>query len=303
MLQMSNPYLTRRNDSAAIISRADPVVYDEKEIMNGATEQQKHDYSKNGFLQIDGLFSEPEVQFLLDELHQMRQDFALTQRPEAIIERESQEVRSIFNVHRLNKVFKNLVSDERVVNIARSLLGSEVYIHQSRINYKPGLHGKEFFWHSDFETWHSEDGMPRMRALSCSILLTENNEHNGPLLVIPGSHKHYISCQGETPDEHYKQSLRKQEYGVPDGGLLRYLADMGGIHSCTGKAGSVIFFDCNLMHGSNSNITPFPRSNIFFVYNSIDNQLEQPLGGIKPRPEFIAARENIEAIQPRSLLR
>ncbi|ENV36039.1 ectoine hydroxylase [Acinetobacter venetianus] len=299
-MQMSNPYLTRRNDSAAIVARVDPVVYEES-ITQGVSEQQKQDYAKNGFLQIDHLFSAEEVKYLLDELHQMRQDFAVQQRPEAIIERESQEVRSIFNVHRLNEVFKNLVSDERVLNVARSLLGSEVYVHQSRINYKPGLHGKEFFWHSDFETWHSEDGMPRMRALSCSILLTDNSEHNGPLLVIPGSHKHYISCQGETPDEHYKKSLKKQEYGVPDGSLLEYLADMGGIHSCTGLAGSVVFFDCNLMHGSNSNITPFSRSNIFFVYNSIDNQLQQPLGGIKPRPEFIAAREDIDAIQPNNL--
>ena len=69
------------------------------------------------------------------------------------LSKESQEVRSIFNVHRLNDVFKNLVSDERVLNVARSLLGSEVYVHQSRINYKPGLHGKEFFGYSDFETY------------------------------------------------------------------------------------------------------------------------------------------------------
>lgn len=28
-MQMSNPYLTRRNDSAAIVARVDPVVYEE----------------------------------------------------------------------------------------------------------------------------------------------------------------------------------------------------------------------------------------------------------------------------------
>ncbi|MGS0758648.1 phytanoyl-CoA dioxygenase family protein, partial [Roseateles sp. GG27B] len=82
--------------------------------------------------------------------------------------------------------------------------------------------------------------------------------------------RHFISCEGKTPDDHYKQSLKKQEYGVPDPLLLRYLADMGGITSCKGRAGSVVFFDCNTMHGSNSNITPYPRSNVFFVYNSVD---------------------------------
>src|SRR3546814_19751740 len=72
------------------------------------------------------------------------------------------------------------------------------YIHQSRLNYKPGFKGKEFYWHSDFETWHVEDGMPRMRALSMSVLLAENTPHNGPLMLIPGSHQSFLTCVGET---------------------------------------------------------------------------------------------------------
>ena len=46
-MQMSNPYLTRRNDSAAIVARVDPVVYEES-ISQGVSEQQKQDYAKNG---------------------------------------------------------------------------------------------------------------------------------------------------------------------------------------------------------------------------------------------------------------
>lgn len=56
----------------------------------------------------------------------------------------------------------------RLLNVARQILGSEVYIHQFRANMKPGFLGKEFYWHSDFETWHVEDGMPSMRAPMCS---------------------------------------------------------------------------------------------------------------------------------------
>jgi len=55
-----------------------------------------------------------------------------------------------------------------------------------------------------FETWYAEDGMPRMRAISCSINLTENFEFNVPLMAIPGSHKTYIFCGGKTPDNHYE---------------------------------------------------------------------------------------------------
>ena len=248
------------------------------------------------------LFNPEEVDYLFNAMQGMREEFTNAGRKEVIAEPGSGEVRSIFNVHRLNDIFANLVRDPRVLNVAREILGSEVYIHQSRINYKPGFTGKEFYWHSDFETWHSEDGMPAMRALSCSILLTDNSECNGPLMLIPGSHHHYVSCMGETPDENYKKSLKKQEVGVPDPILLRYLADMGGITSCAGKAGSVVFFDCNTMHGSNGNITPYPRSNVFFVYNSIANQLDEPKGGLTPRPEFVAARVGIAELKPEALL-
>jgi len=288
--------------NSAILARLDPVVYEQAPAGAAALSAAQRDaYRENGFLLMPELFSQAEVERLYNEMHAMREDFAEKGRPEVIAEPGSGDVRSIFNVHRLNDMFANLVRDPRVLDVARNILGSDVYIHQSRINYKPGFKGKEFYWHSDFETWHSEDGMPAMRALSCSILLTDNDELNGPLMLIPGSHRHYISCMGETPDDNYKKSLRKQETGVPDDVLLRYLADLGGIASCKGKAGSVVFFDCNTMHGSNGNITPYPRSNVFFVYNSIENQLQAPKGGLKPRPEFVATREGVAALRPEPL--
>ncbi|MEO6352228.1 MAG: ectoine hydroxylase [Oxalobacteraceae bacterium] len=298
-----DPYQSRALISPAILARCEPVVYEQEQsgaaaALNAA---QRDLYRENGFLLLPELFSKDEVSRLYDEMQGMRADFAASGRAEVIAEPDSGEVRSIFSVHSLNDLFARLMRDPRVLNVAREILGSEVYIHQSRINYKPGFTGKEFFWHSDFETWHTEDGMPAMRALSCSILLTDNDENNGPLMLMPGSQRHFISCAGETPDEHFKQSLQKQEYGVPDELLLRYLADMGGITACTGKAGSVVFFDCNTMHGSNGNITPYPRSNVFFVYNSIENKLQSPQGGLKPRPEYIAARKDLVVLEPEPL--
>lgn len=58
----------------------------------------------------------------------------------------------------------------------------------------------------------------------------------------------------------------------------------------------MLFFDCNVMHGSNSNITPEPRSNLFYVYNHIDNRVVEPFCGQAPRPEFICSRETIETL-------
>lgn len=291
-------YKSRAQLAPAILARSEPVVYDALTTPNTPSldETQRDSYRDNGFLLMPDLFSPDEVSGLFAEMQTVCKDYSAQSRPEVIAEPGSGEVRSVFDIHRSNDLFARLVRDPRVLNVAREILGSEVYIHQSRINYKPGLTGKEFYWHSDFETWHTEDGMPAMRALSCSILLTDNDEFNGPLMLIPGSHRHFISCAGETPDENYKKSLKKQEYGVPDPLLLRYLSDMGGITSCKGRAGSVVFFDCNMMHGSNSNITPYPRSNVFFVYNSMDNQLQAPQDGLTPRPEYVAVRDDISAL-------
>ena len=296
----TDPYQSRVSATPLMAPRQDPVVYKGKD--NGAlTVPQLEAYEENGFLFFESLFSTEEVNRLLEEVERLKTLKELENSEYVIREPDSREIRSFFYVHQFDAIFKALTQDKRIVDIAEQILGSQVYIHQSRVNLKPGFKGKEFYWHSDFETWHIEDGMPRMRALSCSIALTDNNEFNGPLMVIPGSHKQYISCVGETPENHYKKSLRKQEYGVPDKALLTELVQQHGIVAPKGKAGSVIFFECNLMHGSNSNITPYPRTNAFFVYNSIENALVSPYGAVKPRPEHIAARKDFSPVRPDSL--
>jgi ectoine hydroxylase len=254
-------------------------------------------YEQNGFLTFAALLSAADLKECQDELARLREDEATKRREETIIEPGSNEVRSIFAVHEHNALLSRLCRNPKLVGIARQLLGGDVYFHQSRINYKPGFKGKEFYWHSDFETWHAEDGMPGMRAVSCSINLTPNTPNNGPLMVIPGSHRQFLACVGETPEEHYKQSLKAQEYGVPDNDSLNAMVDAGGIVAPTGAAGSVTFFECNMMHGSNSNITPWPRSNLFMVYNSVVNALVEPFCGLKPRPQFIANRTDFEPIE------
>ncbi|SKS21767.1 Ectoine hydroxylase [Mycobacteroides abscessus subsp. abscessus] len=45
------------------------------------------------------------------------------------------------------------------------------------------------------------------------------------------------------------------------------------------------------MHGSGSNISPYPRSNVFLVFNSVENMPQKPFAGYEPRPEYIAARD------------
>jgi ectoine hydroxylase len=248
-------------------------------------------YETRGYLAVDQLVTPDEVERFRAELSRLSADPAVRADERTVVEARSQEVRSIFEVHRISEVFASIVRDPRVVGRARQILGSDVYVHQSRVNFKPGLGGGDFFWHSDFETWHAEDGMPGMRAVSMSISLTDNHSFNGPLMIMPGSHKTYVSCVGETPDENYKSSLVMQGAGTPDEKTLTRMAEKHGIDVLQGRAGDAIMFDCNCMHGSNGNITPFPRSNVFIVFNSVDNACVEPFSAPAPRPTFIGARD------------
>ncbi|HET6516951.1 MAG TPA: ectoine hydroxylase [Nitrosopumilaceae archaeon] len=292
-------YPTRIALSPSILERKDPVVYPNNLQINALTKEDVDFFEKNGYLFFKNLFNQTEVNMLKTELEKLANDEKAKNSEQYVTELESGDVRSIFEIHKHNQLFKELSNDKRIVDVIRQLLGSDVYVTQSRINRKPGFEGKEFYWHSDFETWHAEDGMPRMRAISCSINLTENFEFNGPLMVIPGSHKLFISCIGRTPENHYKTSLKKQEIGTPDKSNLEKLAKKNKIVSTKGPAGSALFFDCNIMHGSAGNITPYSRSNVFFVYNSIENQLTEPFSAKNPRPEYIASRE-VKAVNPKT---
>ncbi|HEX5314933.1 MAG TPA: ectoine hydroxylase [Gammaproteobacteria bacterium] len=292
---LADLYPSRVGGEHRFLPRRDAIVYGSatEGPLDGATLAR---YERDGFLHLPEFLDNDDIAPARAELERLREDHAERARPDAITEPGSDALRSLFAVHFDRGAVAALCRERRLVAIARQLLGGDVYILQSRINYKPGFGGREFFWHSDFETWHAEDGLPRMRTASCSIALTANDANNGPLLLVPGSHRRFLSCAGETPEDNYKSSLKRQELGVPDEAHLGELIGQGGLAAATGPAGSATFFDCNLMHGSNSNITPRPRSNIFVVFNSVKNRLSRPFGGRDPRPEFLAHRLRAEPL-------
>ncbi len=291
-------YTTRTPNAAPRHPRRDPVVHSSPENRwNGPLDEVALSaFERDGYLWFEGFFSEDRIQPFFDELRQMGEDESLLAGQRVIRDPQSGAIRSVFDMHHISPYFDALTRDPRILGMVEQLLGGDVYLHQSRINDKYGFQGAGFDWHSDFETWHAEDGMPRMRAISASLMLTDNNEFNGPIMLIPGSHHQFVPCQGETPDDNWQQSLKAQEAGVPSARDLRALVDAGGIEAPKGRAGSLLLFECNTLHASNANMSPWPRSNLFFVYNSVDNALVEPFAADAPRPAFLANRETPEAL-------
>lgn len=287
-------YPTRLDKPGDPIRRAEPVVWGAESDgpLPGADLES---IAANGYLVRRSAVGENWLSSLREELHHIgaQADPA----DPRIIREPGGSIRSVFQPHLFSDVVAEVVTLDSVLPVARQLLGSDVYLHQARINLMPGFTGTGFYWHSDFETWHAEDGMPAMRAVSCSISLTENLPYNGALMVMPGSHRTFYPCVGATPRDNHTTSLVKQEIGVPSQPTLTEAAARYGIDQVTGPAGTTLWFDCNLMHGSGSNITPFPRSNVFLVFNSVENRLVAPYRAETPRPEYLAARDG----QPFSL--
>ncbi|MGJ5894442.1 ectoine hydroxylase [Streptomyces sp. V2] len=285
-------YRTRVPEKTAPIPRPDPVVYGSATDGPLSATTLTH-FEENGYCSDPALLGEADVATLTREMSALAADPDIRGSDRSVIEENSREVRSVFEVHRMSPIFDQLVRDPRILGPVRQFLGSDVYVHQSRINYKPGFGGGPFYWHSDFETWHAEDGMPTPRAVSVSIALTENYPYNGSLMIIPRSHRTFVPCVGETPKNHYRNSLRTHTVtiGMPDDASIAELASGQGIEQLTGPAGSATIFDSNCMHGSNGNITPYPRANVFIVFNSLENTLRAPFAAAEPRPEHIASHD------------
>ena len=287
---LHDEYPTRLAERGEQIPRSHPTVWgSDADGPFDAAELAVH--ATRGFTILDDFISAEDVATYRAELDRLSNDESLMSDPRRVTEKKTGLVRSVFDVEKLSAPIAALASHPNVLNRARQLLGSEVYLHQTRVNFLPGFTGTGFYWHSDFETWHAEDGMPAPRAVSLSIALTDNLPYNGGLMVMPGSHTTFVPSVGETPDDNYRQSLKEQEAGIPSQEAIAEMTNRFGIEQFTGKAGSALWFDSNIMHGSGNNITPFARSNVFMVFNSVENTLTHPYAANSPRPLHIGRRD------------
>jgi len=275
--------------------QAHPTVWPDNGIAHALTKAQLESFDRDGFLILKDMFTEDEVREMQKTVERLRLDAeAGPEGGNVIFEPNTHYVRSLFAPHKEDHIVGRTCRSDKVVNVAKTILQDDVYIHQSRINFQRAFVGTGFYWHSDFETWHAEDGMPLPRCFSTIIPLSRNVAANGALMVIPGSHKKFIRCPGEVPEENWNSSLKEQQStGVPDhSSFKRLAAECGEPVHLEGEPGSMIIFDCNLMHGSHSNISHFDRCNVFFVFNALSNKLDAPFAkSPSQRPERIAVRD------------
>jgi ectoine hydroxylase len=250
-------------------------------------------YQTLGYSLLPEYFSPESIWKLRNYAQQIGKD----KNERTVFEADGTTVRSVYGIHYSNGIMGRLARHPLLVGTAQQILGGEVYVYQSKINWKTPFTGTEWDWHQDFTYWKNQDSMPAPRAINIVILLHALIEFNGPLYFVPGSHRlgtaQYTSLKekpagySESPD--WISSLTaKINYSIEKQRLAEIVKEHG-IIAPKAKAGSVLMFDSNLIHASPPNITPFERTMIIFTYNHVNNA---PPESKRRRPEFLSSADS-----------
>ena len=183
-------------------------------------------------------------------------------------------VRRIKQPHRFYPVFTELMRHPRLVAVLNALLGPGVRLHGSKINLKSPRYGSPVEWHQDWAFYpHTNDDL-----LAVGVMLDDCASDNGPLLVVPRSHRGPI-FNHHTGDHHANGYF----CGAIDPAAIQ--DEIARAVPLTGRAGSMSFHHVRLLHGSAQNVSDRPRALLLYEYAAAD---AWPLMGVKDLAEFDA---------------
>jgi len=239
------------------------------------TPEQLAEFDEQGYLFLPDCFAPEEVAVLCDEAERIYR----SDRQEVWREKTGAP-RTAFAAHTYSEPFRLLGAHPRLIEPVEQLLGDRLYMHQYKINAKAAFEGDVWQWHQDYGTWARDDGMPEPRAMNIAVFMDEVMPINGPLMLIPKSHKQGVLAAG------HDLATTSYPLWTLDNDTVTRLVEAGGIVAPTGKPGAVLMFHGNLVHGSAPNVTPYPRRIVYLTLCAVSNYIRKPT-----RPEWIAHRD------------
>ncbi|MDH3678655.1 MAG: phytanoyl-CoA dioxygenase family protein [Acidimicrobiia bacterium] len=190
-----------------------------------------------------------------------------------------------WGMHLFDERLATLTRHPGLVKPSRQLLANDIYVHQSRINMKQ-TNGSIVAWHQDFGTYHRVDGVPDPRGIMIAVFCDDVTAVNAPLLAVPGSQREgLVSTAAIDPTAPDHAEVARYRYDITDDTMAE-LVDRYGLETITATAGSVLFMDMTVVHGSSVNISPLRRLLLYVNVCPIDN-----CGLSFERPEYYAARD------------
>jgi ectoine hydroxylase-related dioxygenase (phytanoyl-CoA dioxygenase family) len=156
---------------------------------------------------------------------------------------------------RVHEIFDEGLRSSKITEVLQDLLGPDVSLITSKLNTKAPGGGAAVEWHQDWAFYpHTNDSL-----LACGLMLEDVDQENGPLMVIPGSHRgpvlsHHnqdgVFCGAIDPDD----PLFKIDQAV----------------TLTGKAGDMTVHHVRTLHGSAPNLSDRARLILFYECQASD---------------------------------
>ena len=231
------------------------------------TQHQKDQFWTNGFLVVENAVNDKQLGNLkktfsdwVEESRNHKDDYGKTKdgRPRFDLQPgHSSDVpglRRIQSPEEISEVFADVMRNGRSVDMCAELIGQGIRFHHGKVNSKlPGTATKVNF-HQDFPF----EPMTNDDMITCLLFIDDVTLENGPLEVVPGTHKgplyshwHNGIFTGSVSDEILAEHEDK---------IIR----------CTGKAGSVCLMHASILHGSAPNLSNKSRTLYISTYYAED---------------------------------
>jgi len=234
-------------------------------------------YRRDGFIVVEGLLDDVTRQRMKQALAELieksrgvsQHDDTFDLEPSHSVQHP--RVRRIKKPHVVHPVFSEFMRSPRLLAVLSALLGpSGVRLHGSKLNLKAPEIGSSVEWHQDWAFYpHTNDDI-----LAVGVLLDAATPENGPLMVLPGTHR------GPTFDHHGSDGLF---CGAMD--PLRDRLDYDNAPQLLGPAGSCSFHHVRAVHGSAQNRSNQSRNLLLYEFTAAD---AFPLFGIPDWDDFNA---------------
>ena len=241
-------------------------------------------YREKGFVVVEDIYSPDEVarmREVLDEIvdaargvraHDEVYDLEPSHTPERPRVRR---IKTPWNVHPL---FREMVEHPRLVAVLTRLVGPALRLHGGKINLKSAQYGSPVEWHQDWAFYpHTNDDV-----LAVGVMLDDMTPDNGPLLIVPGSHR------GPTWDHHHDGRFA----GAIDPRACGL--DFSAAEPALGRAGACSFHHVRAVHGSAQNTSGRDRRLLLYEVAAADAWDLQGL----VEGSWDAHRENMIAGEP-----
>ncbi len=226
------------------------------------TQAQREFYFDNGYVLLDSIIPQDWLAALRRTTDQVLEDSRSVTRSDSVWDLEPDHSSSTPRLRRLSSpvdyddLYWRFMSESLLADIAADLVGPNVKFHHSKLNFKAPSGGTDIKWHQDIQFWPHTNYSP----LTLGTYLDDCGMEQGPLGVIPGSHKlplfDLYNKEGE-----WTGHLRDEDAATLDLDNADYLC---------GPAGSVTVHNCRTIHGSTANRSSVARPLLLCTMSSAD---------------------------------